>query len=109
MERINGLGRNNPSKEFYFIYHEDGRCSLVSAISKKGGYVYFLVETKEKMDNNVFRPRISPISNILDYCGDPDVQVVAIDPKEPQNKDFCKIISDSIDALSMQSTQSTLE
>lgn len=109
MERINGLGGNNPSKEFYFIYHEDGRCNLVSAISKKGGYVYFLVESKEKMDNAIFRPKISPIANILDYCGAPDVQVVAIDPKEPQNTVMCKIISECIDAFSLPASQSSLE
>ncbi len=109
MERISHLGSKDPSKEFYFIYHEDGSFNLVSAIGKQGGYIYFLVETKELFNNRSVKPKVSPISNILDYCGAPDTQVIAIDPKEPQNKTMCKQISDSIDEFSMLSSQRTAD
>lgn len=109
MERINRLGNSEPIKEFYFIYHGDGSRNLVSAIGKQGGYVYFLIESKGKISEKNFDPIISPISNILDYCGSPDSQVIAIDPRDPQNRNICKILSDSIDAFSMQTTNKSLE
>lgn len=109
MERINRLGGKDPIKEFYFIYHDDGSRNLVSAIGKQGGYIYFLIESKGGFREKTFEPIISPISNILDYCGSPDSQVIAIDPREPENKIMCKLISDSIDAFSMQSSQKSLE
>lgn len=109
MERINRLGNNDPIKEFYFIYHDDGSRNLVSAIGKQGGYIYFLIESKGSFREKTFEPVVSPISNILDYCGSPDSQVIAIDPRDPQNKIMCKIISDSIDAYSKQTSQMTLD
>ena len=97
MERQNYLN-NEPEKEFYFIQYGDGSFNLVSAIGLKGGYVYFLIESQENIFDKTFSPKISQITNILDYCGSPDAQVIAIDPKDPQTRSIytklCKCIDD---------------
>ena len=50
MERQNFMNKE-PEKEFYFIYYGDGSFNLVSAIGQKGGYVYYLIESKK---GNIF-------------------------------------------------------
>ena len=89
---------NLPEKEFYFIYYGDGSFNLVSAIGLKGGYVYYLIESKKGniFDKN-YQPKISPISNILDYCGFPDAQVISIDPKDPKTRTIYTKLSGYID------------
>ena len=84
-------------KEFYFIYYGDGSFNLVSAIGQKGGYVYYLIESTENIFDQNFRPQISPISNILDYCGLPDAQVISIDPKNPKTRSIYTKLSGIID------------
>ena len=96
MEKQNYIGLE-PEKEFYFIYHSDGSSNLVSAIGLKGGYVYFLIETNQSVFDKNFKPRISPISNILDYCGSPDSKIVAIDPRDPKTRNIYTKLSNSID------------
>lgn len=96
MERQNFMDRE-PEKEFYFIYYGDGSFNLVSAIGQKGGYVYYLIESKGNIFDKNFRPRISPISNILDYCGLPDAQVISIDPKDPKTRSIYTKLSGIID------------
>ena len=75
-----------PEKEFYFIHYGDGSFNLVSAIGLKGGYVYYLIESKGNIFDKNFKPQISPISNILDYCGLPNAQVISIDPRDPKTR-----------------------
>ena len=96
MERQNYMV-NEPEKEFYFIYYGDGSRSLVSAIGLKGGYVYFLIEPNNNIYDKNFRPVISPIPNILDFCGSPDTQVISIDPRDPKDKKIYTILSQFID------------
>ena len=96
MERQNFMDKE-PEKEFYFIYYGDGSFNLVSAIGQKGGYVYYLIESKENVFAKNIRPQISPISNILDYCGLPDAQVISIDPKNPKTRSIYTKLSGLID------------
>jgi hypothetical protein len=96
MERQNYMN-NLPEKEFYFIYYGDGSFNLVSAIGLKGGYVYYLIESKGNIFDKNFRPRISPISNILDYCGLPNAQVISIDPRDPKTRTLYTKLSGYID------------
>lgn len=96
MERQNFMDKE-AEKEFYFIYYGDGSFNLVSAIGQKGGYVYYLIESKENVFDKNFRPQISPISNILDYCGLPDAQVISIDPKNPKTRSIYTKLSGLID------------
>ena len=96
MERQNFMDKE-PEKEFYFIYYGDGSFNLDSAIGQKGGYVYYLIESKENVFDKNFRPQISPISNILDYCGLPDAQVISIDPKDPKTRSIYTKLSGIID------------
>ena len=102
MERENFMGRL-PEKEFYFIHYSDGSYNLVSAIGQKGGYVYFLIESKSNVFNKSFRPEISPITNILDYCGSPDAQVVSIDPKDPRTRTLYSRLCEFMDEYNASS------
>lgn len=108
MERENQKA-DEPIKEFYFINNADGSRNLVSAIGYKGGYVYFLIESNGNINNKSFKPVISPIANILDYCGSPESQVIAIDPKDPECKKIYQTLSACIDNFSMQNTQPSIE
>lgn len=110
MERRNRMA-HQPIKEFYFINNPDGSRKLVSAIGQQGGYIYFLIEANGNLSDKSFSPKISLISNILDYCGSPDTQVVAIEPRDPQHKKLYINLSERIDdyLVSMQSSQMSLE
>ena len=96
MERQSFMDKE-PEKEFYFIYYGDGSFNIVSAIGQKGGYVYYLIESTGNIFDRNFRPQISPISNILDYCGLPDAQVISIDPKDPKTRSIYTKLSGIID------------
>lgn len=87
---------NEQEKEFYFISHGDGSYKIVSAISVNGGYVYFLIEANNTNDGK-FKPVISPIANIIDICGSPDVQVAAIEKNNPATQIIYDKLSDCID------------
>ena len=107
MERQNFMDKE-PEKEFYFIYYGDGSFNLVSAIGQKGGYVYYLIESTENIFDKNFRPQISPISNILDYCGLPDAQVISIDPKDPKTRSIYTKLSGIIDEYKQKDTELVL-
>lgn len=96
MERQSFMDKE-PEKEFYFIYYGDGSFNLVSAIGQKGGYVYYLIESTGNIFDRNFKPQILPISNILDYCGLPDAQVISIDPKDPKTRSIYTKLSGIID------------
>ena len=108
MEKINHLGNIDPNKEFYFVFHDNGNCNLITAISKQGGYIYFLINQETSKQGSV-KIAVTPITNILDYCGSPDAHVIEINPTDSQNREMCQIISDSIDKFSMQESKQKMQ
>ncbi len=100
MEREKQSGNNRIVKEFYYIDSPDGNRSLVSAIGKNGGYVYFLIKPKGDIRHkSTFHPIISQITDIMPYCESPETRVTAIEPKGLHNKNLCDVLSASIDSF----------
>lgn len=79
------LLKKEPEVEFYLIIQPNKEEQVVSAIGyDDGGYVYLSLPIKINNFDSKEKIKISKISNIVEFCGDPNVKIFSIDKEDPK-------------------------
>lgn len=77
--------KKEPEVEFYLIIQPNKKEQVVSAIGyDDGGYVYLSLPIKIDNFDSKEKIKISKISNIVEFCGDPNVKILSIDKEDPK-------------------------
>lgn len=80
---------DNAGIEFYKVIY-DNNARFLAAVGHQGGYVYYALDEVE--DGKGTKLTVLQIDDIIEICGAPDIQVIAITPNSPKTLKLYNIL-----------------